>query len=337
MKIGMVSSQFGNFLRGGAEIQFENTVQALKELGIDCEIINSNSTDINQYDLIHFFKSDEYFVSLSEYLKNINKPYVVSTVFYPEKKSVKFLYKILGFVYKFLKIKQLCPVKRIEFWNNANMLFPNTETEKEFINSVVTTKANTVHNCIEDYYFHNHICENKFYTYFENLKGKKFVLCVGRIEPRKNQYKLIEACKNNQLDLVLIGKVRDESYWEKCLSIGYEKVYCLGEIYDKDLLISAYKACEVYAQPSTMETPGLSALEAASQGTKIVITKYGGTKEYFGETAFYVDPNSIKDITFKIKIAFEKDIEDNSNYYKKFRYSIIAKQYIKYYQEIIDE
>ena len=40
------------------------------------------------------------------------------------------------------------------------------------------------------------------------------------------------------------------------------------------------------------ETPGLAALEAALAGAKVCLTERGGTKEYFGEHATYLDPRS---------------------------------------------
>ena len=42
--------------------------------------------------------------------------------------------------------------------------------------------------------------------------------------------------------------------------------------------------------PSLLETPGLAALEAAAQGSKLVVTEVGSTREYFGGLVEYVDP-----------------------------------------------
>ncbi len=56
--IGIVCDQFGNFNRGGAEVQVDNTVNALNKIeGITTEIINSQTTNLERFDIIHFFKS----------------------------------------------------------------------------------------------------------------------------------------------------------------------------------------------------------------------------------------------------------------------------------------
>ena len=45
----------------------------------------------------------------------------------------------------------------------------------------------------------------------------------------------------------------------------------------------------VFVLPSTLETPGLAALEAAALGIPIIITSEGCTKEYFGSIETYYD------------------------------------------------
>jgi glycosyltransferase involved in cell wall biosynthesis len=60
---------------------------------------------------------------------------------------------------------------------------------------------------------------------------------------------------------------------------------------DSPLLASAYAACDVFVLPAYYETPGLAALEAGLAGAKICITRHGGTMEYFGDLADYLEPS----------------------------------------------
>ena len=54
--IGVVCDQFGNFDRGGAEVQIDNTLEALNRLdGITTEKITSDTTDIGRFDMMLFF------------------------------------------------------------------------------------------------------------------------------------------------------------------------------------------------------------------------------------------------------------------------------------------
>lgn len=124
-----------------------------------------------------------------------------------------------------------------------------------------------------------------------------FVLCVGNIEPRKNQLALVRAMRGAALPLVLIGHRRDEAYADAVLAEGGEAVRYLGPIAHEDpRLASAFAACAAFVLPSTLETPGLAALEAAAAGAAVVITAEGSTREYFSDAAVYVDHRDVADI-----------------------------------------
>jgi glycosyltransferase involved in cell wall biosynthesis len=71
----------------------------------------------------------------------------------------------------------------------------------------------------------------------------------------------------------------------------------LGPVeHDSPLLRSAYAACSSFCLPSTLETPGLAALEAAAAGASLVITEEGSTREYFGDDALYVRSDDVEGI-----------------------------------------
>jgi glycosyltransferase involved in cell wall biosynthesis len=110
---------------------------------------------------------------------------------------------------------------------------------------------------------------------------------------------LIEAAMTLGKQLILIGNIRDAAYYDMCMQLADDKIRYLGYLDHHDpLLRSAYSACETFALPSTLETPGLAALEAAASGCNVVITEVGATREYFGENAIYINPydsNSIID------------------------------------------
>jgi glycosyltransferase involved in cell wall biosynthesis len=124
-----------------------------------------------------------------------------------------------------------------------------------------------------------------------------FVLNVANIEPRKNQLGLVRAMKGLGMPLVLIGTIRDKAYAEAVLREGGPQLHYLGTLGNGEpALASAYAACSVFALPSTLETPGLAALEAAACGANIVVTSEGSAREYFGDQAHYVDHRDPADI-----------------------------------------
>jgi glycosyltransferase involved in cell wall biosynthesis len=339
MKIGFVTSQFGNLFKGGAEVQFEESINAIKAKGVDVKIIDLHTSDIEDLDLIHFFRTDDSFIQLSEYLYKKDIPYVVTPIFYPDTIKQRTYYYLLSKILKsrfssFLRYKN-----QLTFLSKASVLYPNTSVEESFIRTLLPqVKSKVIPNCAEDIFTGEKINGNIFRKNFDIPESRNFILNVGRIEPRKNQYKLIQACKDLNLPLVLVGQIRDPEYWRKCQNLNYSGVKYVGPIYDKKMLMSAYSACNIFALPSTIETPGLSALEAYAQGAKILITRYGGTYDYFGDNAQYVDPYSLESIKrsiLKINSAPSCTNEILISGYAGISYGQVADIYISSYQSLL--
>jgi len=131
-----------------------------------------------------------------------------------------------------------------------------------------------------------------------------FVLCMGNIEERKNQLRLIEALAGTGLHLVLAGQDREGEYAARCREIAGKIVHFIGRLeYGGELQRSAYAAAEVLVLPSTLETPGLAALEAAAGGARLALTRVGCTQEYFGDFAEYLDPEDVESIRAAVLAA----------------------------------
>jgi glycosyltransferase involved in cell wall biosynthesis len=129
---------------------------------------------------------------------------------------------------------------------------------------------------------------------------RDFVLEVARIEVAKNQLGLIEALFNIPVPIVLIGKPSpyESEYVARCQERARERgnVFFIEHIpYEK--LPGAYAAASVHALPSWRETPGLTSLEAAAAGCKVVSTSLGCAQEYFGELAWYCHPADLSSIS----------------------------------------
>jgi glycosyltransferase involved in cell wall biosynthesis len=136
------------------------------------------------------------------------------------------------------------------------------------------------------------------------------VLCVARIEGRKNQLNLVRAMQGLPWPLVLAGKPAPNhlDYYEQVRREAGPNVHFLGQL-DHALLPALYKAARVHALVSWMETPGLSSLEAAAMGCGLVVTDRGDTREYFGDFARYCEPDSVESIRSAILEAYRKPAE----------------------------
>lgn len=133
------------------------------------------------------------------------------------------------------------------------------------------------------------------------------VLSVGRIEPRKNTLRLIQAMKPLGLPLVLIGGF-DETQRAYCDRVRAEIaanpwVTHLGRV-DDAMLASAHAAARVHVLVSHNETPGLVSLEAGLAGANVVTSPLPYIVEYLGDAPWYARPTDVGHITAQIQAAY---------------------------------
>ncbi|MDD8018626.1 MAG: glycosyltransferase, partial [Bacteroidota bacterium] len=222
-------------------------------------------------------------------------------------------------------------------WSKA--VLPNTHDESNLISQglhISPNKITAIPNGVESKF------EFGDPTLFKKKYGiENFILNVGHIGPeRKNVLSLIRSLKKIDHPSVIIGRITDSPLAQQCLQEANESKNILiidGLDNDSEMLASAYAACEVFTLPSLFETPGIAALEAALAGAKIVITPFGGTKDYFGTMAEYVDPYSIQSITDGIvkKLNEKKDPALRDHIRKEFLWSRVAEKTLSVYNKLL--
>ena len=122
---------------------------------------------------------------------------------------------------------------------------------------------------------------------------REFVLCVGRIETRKNQAALALAAKSLNVTLVLIGHVGDADYFELVKMHSGHNLLHIDRIEDRAMLASAYVGARCKVLCSWAEGAPLAVLEAGSAGTPLICSNMGAEREYCGEWASYVHPADV--------------------------------------------
>jgi glycosyltransferase involved in cell wall biosynthesis len=272
---------------GGGEIQLLKSKEALEALGHEVVLFDQWNTKLEDADVLHHFSVQGGSVNLCAYADSHNIPLVISPILWMSNNPHNY------------------PMEEIQhLLSMADSVCTNSDMETDqFLNffDVPNDKFILTCNGVDDI-FTEKVDQDMFREEFD-IKGK-FVLCVGNIEARKNQHMLVVAAEKAEVKLVLIGHIRDQTYFETSGIEESNNTIYLGSIdHHSPLLRSAYQACELFVLPSLLETPGLAALEAVTCGAKLVITKEGSTTEYFNDSAVYVDPCDVESITAGITKA----------------------------------
>lgn len=265
---------------GGGEIQLLKSREYLQRLGVDVVLYDMWAPQLDKIDLVHYFSVQGGSLNFCSHVKRLGLPLVLSPIIWLDREKD---------MYPLDEIRKLLYL--------SDMVLPNSQLEAEQLmafSQIPSGKISVVCNGV-DPVFEAKVPGGVFREAYHI--DYPFVLSVANIEPRKNHLNLIKALKGTGLKLVVLGNIRDQSYYETCLKESDGLLQHIGYVeHGSELLRSAYDACEVFALPSMFETPGLAALEAAASGAKLVITHHGSTREYFAEMAVYVDPDDPADI-----------------------------------------
>jgi glycosyltransferase involved in cell wall biosynthesis len=352
---------------GGDTTQIMKTKEYLEKLGVEVDVSLELTPDVSKYDIIHVFnlmRPQELYLQVKN-AKMYGKKIALSTIYGPyEEYEKKARGGILQVMNKFLSITQIEYLKVIaravlnfEF-NKGTVIYllnghkrlqqkivkmvdvflPNSDSEMERVAKDFKLKqynyvaiANAVDINKFDY--------DKVKISPELEKYRDCVLCVSRIEGRKNQLNIIRACKNLPYKFVFVGKsgANFRKYYETCKREANENTFFLGQI-EHEKLPQFYKLAKVHILASWMETPGLSSLEAGIMRTNLVVTKKGDTEDYFKNYAFYCDPDDLLSIKKAVVKAYEAPFDNKllERIRDNYKWEDTAQQTLDGYQSILN-
>jgi glycosyltransferase involved in cell wall biosynthesis len=135
----------------------------------------------------------------------------------------------------------------------------------------------------------------------------RFVLHLsGYTDPRKNVLRLVAAAEQLGLPLVVAGHAMPGPIANSLQASAKrnERLRLLGFV-DRRTRDALYGLCHIFCLPSYHEGTGLAALEAGAAGAHVVITRMGGTRDYFKDLAFYVLPTDVSEIRQALARAWD--------------------------------
>jgi glycosyltransferase involved in cell wall biosynthesis len=309
---------------GGDTMQIVSTAKYLRKLGVEVDIKLANEKiDYSSYDLLHLFNIIRP-ADLLPHITKSKKPYVVSTIYvdysdYQEYHSTG----LVSMLRKVFSNDQLEYIKAMGRWlkngeavNSMSYLFrghkrsvqriaegalcllPNSESEyRRFVKDYAVMRPyRVIWNGVDPEIFPDN---NEVIN-----KDARLVVCVSRIEGKKNHLNLIKALNGTEFRLMIVGKPapNHQKYYDECRRIAASNI-SFEDFIPQEKLIGLYCSGRVHVLPSWNETCGLSSLEAGYYRCNLVITDKGDTVDYFGNDAWYCDPADPASIYEAVKKA----------------------------------
>lgn len=191
------------------------------------------------------------------------------------------------------------PIKIIDKINtrSAQTIICNSRYSKKTIKRIYGKKSNIVYPGVNEHFFNP-----------DHSKKEKIILCVGGINPIKNQLFLILSLKPllEKYKLILVGQGKEE-YIEKIYKQGeYNPNIQIIEKISDIKLRNLYRQSVVTCISAYKEPFGLSSLESQSCGTPVVSINEGGPVESIidGKTGFLADED-VEDYYKKVLLAIK--------------------------------
>ncbi|WP_295791255.1 glycosyltransferase family 4 protein [Mucilaginibacter sp.] len=353
MRVAFIARSTLYTVPGGDTVQVVQTARQLTALGVGVDILLSKEMiSYEQYDLLHFFNLIRP-ADILHHSKMAKKPFVISTILCTYGDYYTYNRDGLGAIFTRLPadgVEYLKTVARwilgkdhlssidylwkgqrksiIEILSKADIILPNSESEFRRVQETYPCKVK--HMIIT-----NGINPEKFPFNAAVEKDKNLVICVARIEGRKNQLNLIKALNNTRFKLVIIGAAapNQQEYYQQCRDIAADNISFVDRLPQHELL-EYFQRAKVHILPSWFETTGLSSIEATVMHCNIVITNKGDTRDYFGDDAVYCDPASPESILEAVEEAsvmpFNEDLLNRI--LNNYTWQQAAQQTLKAYQ-----
>lgn len=340
---------------GGDEVQMRRTREALAALGVETGVLPGLAEMPDGYDLVHLFNTTrihETAVQLRQ-ARERKVPAVVSTIWHSNAEMARFYGHLRGLPWfpltAYQSAKEAWYARRSGlpvFWpavlhfraiqrevaTNADALLPNSQAELNLLKTELGVEPRAAF-----------VVPNGFTLAGRPAPGaaaRRDVLCVGRVEPRKNQLGVIRAFKRlprGAHRLRLFGAMSDthDRYAAKIRAelvpgwVEYE-----GVVSQTELAVEMARAAAVVLA-SFFETCGLVALEALACGAQVCVTRSPCLEDYYGPRAEYCDPYDEASIAAGLTAALGRPAQDHTEYLRGFSWERAAEETLRAYEHVL--
>lgn len=343
MRVGMLSYPMLFQRKGGLQIQILETVSALHLLGIEAKLVNPNVESLANFDVIHVFSAINGNHRMVETARSQGRPVVLSPLIRPS--WTRWAGRRAAFLGRM--------TERLSGWQvhtsyrqiasaltNADKIVALGETEKNSIEvafGVGGEKIVVIPNGISERFFD--AAPQRFVEQYDVKEG--FVLNVAAINRHKNQWAIIQALKDYDYPIILMGECLKEDFdYLAELKTDQNVCYLGPHAHDDPVLSAAYAAAGVFVLPSHDEVMPLSVMEALAAGTPVVMTNRHAMRiEDSAGVVHEVDPEDTEAIR-KSVLHFLKNPPAAAackSVVENYSWDRVAKMLLETYEQVLRE
>ncbi|HEY8025545.1 MAG TPA: glycosyltransferase family 4 protein [Burkholderiaceae bacterium] len=183
--------------------------------------------------------------------------------------------------------------------------------------------------------------------HWEGELGKNFFLFVGVLRYYKGLHILLDACVNNDSQVVIVGAGPVEAdLKQQAVALGLTNVRFLGAVSDEDK-VALLKLCGAVVFPSHLrsEAFGVTLLEGAMHGKPLISSEIGTGSSYVnidGLTGIVVPPNdpaalrsAMRRVGTDSQLAAEMGQRARERFDELFTAQQMARSYVELYRQVL--
>lgn len=313
MRIGfMISSEWALVRGHGVVAQARQQAEALESIGHTVDLLSPwQLQDVKDLDVLHFFAGCALYPALNDEFPSRRRTLVAYSPIIDSNQSFT-AYRLaadLGSISsRFLTIPG---IGRLQAQHSDVVICRSQHEQRRVRESLGVPMAKSeivLNGCSEPRKLE--ISTDSMINSFD--LPKDFVLHISAFtQERKNVLRLSQAAAELGFPLVIAGHANTGPILDELkqrIRQG-QRIILLGFV-DEATKAALYSLCRVFCLPSHHEGTGLVAVEAASYGANLVITRNGGPPDYFLEMAEYVDPFDLADIRRGLAVAWDRPKND---------------------------
>jgi|GEM_PF-1526468 len=337
---------------GGDTVVMQSLKRELEKLGAEVDF-NFKMGDLSGYDVVHIynFVLPEMVKLYADNAFRQNKPFIITPMYEDWPRFLNQSAKTLHIFQEYIgrrQPKEWFEEQAASFRRLKPHRRPDNSYSVRLAGGITPSGAREADRIKADYNFARNIVpvylgcdilekEVSSDLFIKETGLKDFVLCVARLETRKNQLMMLKALEDEDIPVVFAtgGFTYQEPYAELCRRFKRRgKTVFLGRL-SEEMLVSAYKAAKVHALPSWYELPGMVSVEAAHYDCNVVASPWGTIEDYLGDYAYYCEPDDAESIRRAVMQAMNDAVKPGlKDFVKQFTWNNTAETTLELYRKV---